>query len=500
MTLLLGKNAADYLASIKAPWDGSIVKMDQDLIGANGWNSLEEVFYALNNTVNYVVLRNFEGLPHRYDPRVHKDIDFLTDDREQLRLILNQPASLFRTPVQVKFNIGDQQIVWDVRHVGDDYYCQQWEQDMLQDRVLCSENVYVLNNEHYFYSLVNHALLHKKAIPEDYYVKTEHLVNSLSLDQPCEPFPHVFDYYFDLLGEYMRRKNYVFCSPHASWCNHIIMNLHPIADKLEKRFGLKRVKPIHVISRTGFTHDRIRTFFQAWLNGRRIFIKHFGGCQRYRRTSKTPKMEFLLSNQSYRTNANNFQEVLFYSEAKHYRCIAFDFLEGETIGSKIKSVEFSALEKADVILQLKYIAKTLIETGIVHDDMHLGNFIIAKDGKLKLIDFGTAVDSKRHEKSYASSNNPVQLFLFLANKIAGQDHSSDMINMLKILEIIGCQGSYQETYCDVEVFLREHIQVQSAKHKFRQFLRVFRVPSKLEYHVKHVVRPFFHRLKRIVGG
>jgi len=59
------------------------------------WNSLEEVFDTLNNTVNYVVLRNFEKLPHHVD----SPIDILTDDRDRLLRIIKQAWNRLRQRV-----------------------------------------------------------------------------------------------------------------------------------------------------------------------------------------------------------------------------------------------------------------------------------------------------------------------------------------------------------------------------------------------------------------
>jgi len=481
----LGKNTADYLASVSTPWNGSVMKMHQDLLGANGWSSLEEVFYALNNTVNYVVLRNVNAL-------LHGDIDILTDDREQFRLILNLPVGLFCSPVQAKFSVGGQPIKWDVRHVGDDYYCRQWEQDMLQDRILCPGNVYGLSDEHYFHSLVYHALLHKKAIPEDYYTEAERLVNVLSPDQPSELFPHVFDYYFDLLGDYMRRKNYVFCRPAYWWSsyNSGVAGLIQISDRLEKRFGMENVKPIHV-RKTG-SQDGLKghsTYYQAWLNGRKVFIK-------YSDENGDFKEEFRLCMQFHRVNANNCQEALFYSADKHYRCIVVEFLEAESLGDKILCADFSPSERERAIIQLKDIAKSLVESGIVYRDLHLGNCVLTKDGMLKLIDFGAAVDNKQHGKHYTVSKNPVLLLPLLVDKLVGRCYVDSIFRMLKILEEIGYQESYRETYREVEAFLKEHAKKNPVRYIYRQICHSHFFSTLRELRSRSI-SPFFRRLKRI---
>ncbi len=475
LTLILGKNSADYLASLKGPWDGSFVKMEQDMLGAKGWNSLEEVFYVLNNTVNYVVMRNFEGLPGNFDPSIHKDIDLLTDEREKLLLFLNPPdVDPFNSRPQVKVNINGQWVLWDTRCVGDDYYCKQWEHDMLESKVLSPGNVYVMNEEHYFYSLVYHALVHKKSIAEDYFAKAEKLLKSLPSGTGTEigVFSEIFDFYFALLDEYMKRKHYVFCRSvyRGANYNQVVVDTLQTAERLEKKFGLTQVKPIRIASRTGITGESLkdcRTYYQAWLNGRKIFIKHSG----YAGTHKT---EFGFCNQLNEINETNFPKALFYSDVEHYRCVGIDYLEGISLRDKIAGGDFSPSEKKNVILQLKEIAKNLMETGIVHRDIHSDNLLIMKNGQVKLIDFGWAVDHGRYEECRAVRKNPF-LFNRIRFRLAGKYRSDDIFSIMKILEEIGCQESYQDTYREVEAYLSGCLGKKVIKYKYRHKMLFYKI-------------------------
>ena len=56
---------------------------NQDLIGTNGWESFEEVFDILNNTISYVILRNFETI-HDEMNSLHPDVDILTDSQDEV--------------------------------------------------------------------------------------------------------------------------------------------------------------------------------------------------------------------------------------------------------------------------------------------------------------------------------------------------------------------------------------------------------------------------------
>src|SRR3989304_4092278 len=52
--------------------------------------------------------------------------------------------------------IGGRDVSVDIRFVGDCYYCEQWERDMLSRRVRAG-GFFVANNENLFYSLLYHA-------------------------------------------------------------------------------------------------------------------------------------------------------------------------------------------------------------------------------------------------------------------------------------------------------------------------------------------------------
>lgn len=463
LTLVIGKHAADYIAAVKTPWDGSFVKMDRDIPGANGWNSLEEVFYVLNNTIDYALLRDFETLPFDL-VAVERGISILTNDREQLICILNPSYS--SSGGRIRINIGGSPVPWEIHYVGDNYYCSQWEQDMLKKKVVGAGNLHVLNNEHHFYSLVYHALIHRETIPKDYYVKAEQLLDSLLPTEVIEKgratFPGAFDYYFDLLTDYLKREHYEFCRPQKGGYNQIVTHLSHIAERLEKKFRLSQTKPIH-LTRYGSqislnNPENCGTYYQSLLNGKKIFIKqggHPGWCKR----------EFDLSSQLTRIDKDNFFETLFYSEFESDRCVASEFLVGETLESKLKSTGFSAAERENVIVQLKRVAESLLETGILHCDAGADNFVVTKEGTLKLIDFGQAVDSKQSWEC-SSMKRDSWFFRQICSKCKERFHCCDVFMLQLMLERIGCQESYRQTYGDVESFLREHPKIVAVRCKY----------------------------------
>lgn len=200
LMLLLGVSIEDYLK--KYSKSKEIIPLEKDIIGTNGWESLEEVFYVLNETINYVVLRNFEQLPEQYTVGTHGDIDFLCENYYNMKKILNaKEESDLKSRVRNHLVISGEKVFFDLRYIGDDYYCNQWEKVILNNRVK-NNSFFVPNEEDLKYTLLYHALIHKKRISSDYIEKFKVYFNTESVT-----------FLRDILKEYMNEKKYYFTNP-----------------------------------------------------------------------------------------------------------------------------------------------------------------------------------------------------------------------------------------------------------------------------------------------
>ncbi len=185
LTLLLGLCPNDYFEKYGAITERTI---NQNIVGHNGWKSIKQLFYVLNNTVNYVILRGGELLIDAHNPIfTNGDIDILTDDYDNAVYIINgTPACSITRPHQ-KIEIEKKQFFLDLWDYGRAYYDFRWENQMLLTRTE-QNGAYTLNKINDFYTLLYHCLINKNHI-EDKYIsklnsyKTTHQLTHLSWEQ-----------------------------------------------------------------------------------------------------------------------------------------------------------------------------------------------------------------------------------------------------------------------------------------------------------------------------
>ncbi len=179
ITLLLGISPADMYDN------GFNIKTKDDkidLAGAEGWESIEQMFYILNHTVQYVILRNFENLPHSIDYGEHSDIDILCENIDVTKLVLNSSNSTNqKARVQQIVKIENKTVNIDLRHIGDGYLDDNWEKSILVNRVFNTNGFYMPDKENYLYSMIYHALIQKSVVSCDYVSRTKELCNSLGI-------------------------------------------------------------------------------------------------------------------------------------------------------------------------------------------------------------------------------------------------------------------------------------------------------------------------------
>ena len=117
----------------------------------------------------YVVLRNWDGLPYDVKLGEHSDLDLLVYDFNHFFEIfpearLEHPAPRVRT----KIPIADTYIYVDVRSIGDDYYPIDFQKAILNTREYNDSGFYTPDPIHHRIALAYHAVHHKNAIAKEY--------------------------------------------------------------------------------------------------------------------------------------------------------------------------------------------------------------------------------------------------------------------------------------------------------------------------------------------
>ncbi len=256
LTLLFGKNTVDLLQHIKKTGAKREV-WKHDLVGADGWESLHQLFYVLNNTIDYVVLRNFDQLPDNYYAKDHGDIDLMVADYKDAALTANA-SPVFKQNYRVynKVIIQGEDVFFDFRNVGDNYYDPLWEVGILERRVLHKKGFYVAAPEDFFYSLLYHAVIQKPKTGKDYIARLITLAKTVGVKLSEASFQN--GEAIRILAAYLKKHDYVFTQP----------------DDRSVYFHEDHIK-VGVAAGTKFMKKR-RTPLRNHLKKHKMLLKHYG--------------------------------------------------------------------------------------------------------------------------------------------------------------------------------------------------------------------------------
>ena len=190
---------------------------------------------TLNKCIDYVVLRNFGSFPYEYDLTEHGDIDFLVSDLEEAAHVLNA-RKVFPESYRVHYsiNVNGSSVPIDLRSLDDEYYDPYWSRDILQSRVF-NCGFFIPNDEQHFYSLLYHALIHKKILSEDYNATLKSLAGNIGLDT------YSSEEALEILNKFMRDKNYLYTRPedqsvYFSWDKIKLIDQASYLFQIEARF------------------------------------------------------------------------------------------------------------------------------------------------------------------------------------------------------------------------------------------------------------------------
>lgn len=175
------------------------------------FKDISEVFDVLNKLEDfkYVIMRNFEGIPDDITIDEHLDVDLMVSDYYKAKCALDATSvfpgrkSLEDGGYRILNNVFiDGQEVWfDLRHNGDNYYEINLERELLNKRIPC-KNFYIPGPNTHKYTLIYHALIHKRKISKTY----KKIFENLGLPTTKKELRK-------LLNDYMEMKKFKYVKP-----------------------------------------------------------------------------------------------------------------------------------------------------------------------------------------------------------------------------------------------------------------------------------------------
>lgn len=125
---------------------------------------LSVFFEHLNNVAfPYVVMRNWENLPHNVETGIHSDLDLLLYDLEHFLELFPDLEREHPAPrVRFKLTFDDGRFIFlDARSVGDGYYPEAFQEAMLKTREWNGAGFWTPNPIHHRIGLAYHVVHHK---------------------------------------------------------------------------------------------------------------------------------------------------------------------------------------------------------------------------------------------------------------------------------------------------------------------------------------------------
>ena len=428
LTLLIGRNVWDFEKEVTSP---EREHLNKDIEGAAGWESLEQLFYVLNNTVNYVILRG--SMEPSIVPYAYLDTDALTTDYENFKLIVNGTPALSEDRPKSELHIQGKLYYLDVWDVRRNYYDLRWVSMMLDTSVM-DGYLRVLNAENDFYCLLYHCLTNKGSIADKYTKKFETYRKQFGIKE---------EDWNKVLVDWLAAHNYDI-PQHTDRSNPFNI-ANPIINKYATRYGVC----IRMVDDNSYD---VRTKLPLnWES--RVYKKDNSFVKK-----GTP---WLIENEKRileNVQISFMPSVLRDGKEGDYSWIEIATMQGEKINA------YFAKRKNFTIRGIKQFVKAgvlhlqeLYKAGIIHRDITMDNMLIyQKDGlcDCNLIDFGSAIlyqtdknfpcpqflgDSYAPEYMYSDFYNFGQLIITICRKMPYLQHIS--------AELMTIQW---DTYQDVE--------------------------------------------------
>lgn len=433
--LLTGRPLAEWVSG------GAVGKPMTVLPGQRGWSSMAEMFAFLDETLPYVVLRNGENLPERFD-FVHDDVDMLVSDASDAVGLLGA-RKVKGGGALYEVTVAGRAVKLDLRAVGDDYYDEGWERRMLLRRVRNPGGVYVLAPDDGFFALVYHAVFQKKSIAPDYPSKAAGLARAADVQG------RGFDDWVRELDRFMSVNGYGCPRPKDRTVsfNGQLLSWREKAVEASMLFGFDQVRLSNLVDRT-FRVDKLTDLILSTeKEGRALQIeygKHLKGLG---------TGEYHAARAFYEAVPDLTVEPVTWHVGRSGAYLVYDGVPGETLASRL--IYGSALTDAeadDIAEAILKMAHVLVEIGYVHRDVRPENLLLVAGGGVRLIGFRFALERKSYRKECSTlRKDPLNRLARLGGDFAAEPGVwNDAVSFVRCLEKLPATGKVQAAIAELK--------------------------------------------------
>lgn len=384
LCLLLGVTTAQYIIDRESETNETLTKTN-NITGVPAWKNVEQLFFILNNAIDYVVLRNFECLPESYTVKGHGDIDLLVENLNYIKYLTGAvnvyPKKKNRCYHHI--NINNEDVPFDFRHIADNYYDVNWERDILKTKTLEKDCFYIPNQEHLFHSLLYHGIIHKPVFGNDYKEKLERLSNDMN--SVSFTAKDTIANQLGILSNFLKQHHYNLVKPidKSVFFNSSLFCLNEYSE-----INYFRNKQLISIA----TPEANNTIFPTEV------YKNNGS---YLKRAQNPVCENENVFITRLNNTNLFPEVLKFNTIGNTSEIYLKEVTGFQFSKIHKQIKFWKKKNIVTFIQNSIdILISLTENDIMHRDIRPDNLILTKKHRKYhpiLIDFGWAVDLTSEE-------------------------------------------------------------------------------------------------------
>ena len=188
------------------PQDIKIERISSDLVGANGWKSVQELFEILNLTTQYVVLRGSNSIDETVET-LSGDIDILCSNIGEFTAAANA-KNIWNSKNFFHVNIMGKDVLFDIRYVDDDYFDRDWQNNIIQNRVLTQDAIYIPRVDDYFFSHLYHAYIHKPYFYDKYINRLDGLAKEIGINDFKNDCQNNIENIKKILRGYLLASNY----------------------------------------------------------------------------------------------------------------------------------------------------------------------------------------------------------------------------------------------------------------------------------------------------